>query len=139
MISATGHILCKTLMDQLPSTPRLALALAQALAGQVGEIDADVIQIDEANITGHPDEGEWAAAAINIVLDAATKAKEKGVHLCFGNYGGQSIQQGEWRKLIGFINRLRCDHILLEFASRLRRTQLFQRRLDPRIASSRRD
>ncbi|MBI3650751.1 MAG: cobalamin-independent methionine synthase II family protein [Acidobacteria bacterium] len=129
------HMLCKTLMDHhYAQRPELAMALAQALAAQVGEIDAEVIQVDEANITGHPDEGEWAAAAINTVLDAATQAKEKGVHLCFGNYGGQTIQQGDWRKLIGFINRLHCDHVLLEFAFRgYDELKYFKAELDPRI------
>ncbi len=129
------HMLCKTLLDRHYSNrPDLAVALAQALAKQVREIDADVIQIDEANITGHPDEAEWAAAAINIVLDAAYGAKEKGAHLCFGNYGGQSIQKGEWRKLIGFINRLRCDHVLLEMAFRgYDELKYFKDELDPRI------
>jgi 5-methyltetrahydropteroyltriglutamate--homocysteine methyltransferase len=129
------HMLCKTLMDHhYGSRDALAFGLAQALAKQVPEIDADVIQIDEANITGHPDEGEWAAAAINVVLDAAINAKEKGVHLCFGNYGGQSIQRGEWRKLIGFLNQLHCDHVLLEMAFRgYDELQYFKDELDPRI------
>lgn len=129
------HMLCKTLMDHhYGRRPELAMALAQALAAQVGEIDAEVIQIDEANITGHPDEGEWAAAAINLVLDAATRAQEKGVHLCFGNYGGQTIQRGEWQKLISFINRLHCDHVLLEFAFRgYDELKYFKSELDPRI------
>src|ERR1051326_531690 len=113
------HMLCKTLMDHHYKSPAdLALAMGKALARQVAEIDPDVLQVDEANITGHPDEGDWAAAAINQILDAATKAKEKGVHMCFGNYGGQSIQRGEWRKLIGFLNQLHCDHVVLEFAFR---------------------
>ena len=129
------HMLCKTLMDRhYKNRPDLAVALAQALAKQVGEIDADVIQVDEANITGRPDEGEWAAAAINIVLDSAALAKEKGAHLCFGNYGGQSIQKGEWQKLIGFINRLHCDHVLLEMAFRgYDELKYFKDGLDPRI------
>lgn len=129
------HMLCKTLMDhRYPNRAELSAALAHALAKQVPEIDAEVIQIDEANITGHPDEGEWAADAINIVLDAATNAKEKGVHLCFGNYGGQSIQRGEWRKLIAFLNRLHCDHILIEMAFRgYEELQNFKDELDPRI------
>ena len=128
------HMLSKTLVDRhYNNRPDLAVALAQALAKQVGEIDADVIQIDEANITGHHDEAEWAAAAINIVLDAAG-AKEKGAHLCFGNYGGQSIQKGEWRKLIGFINLLHCDHVLLEMAFRgYGELKYFKDELDPRI------
>jgi len=113
------HMLSKTLLDQhYRDREKLAGAIATALAAQVSEIDADVLQIDEANISGHPDEGPWAAAAINIVLDAAKSAKEKGVHVCFGNYGGQSIQKGEWRKLIDFMNRLHCDHVVLEFAFR---------------------
>src|SRR3954465_204574 len=113
------HMLSKTLMDHhYKDREKLAMAVARALAGQVSEIDPQVIQIDEANISGHPDEGPWAAAAINIVLDAAKKSKERGVHVCFGNYGGQSIQKGEWRKLIDFMNRLHADHVVLEFAFR---------------------
>lgn len=113
------HMLCKTLMDHhYRSLPALSMALAEALAKQVAEIDPQVIQIDEANITGHPQEATWAAEAINIVLDAARQAPEKGVHLCFGNYGGQSIQKGHWEQLMDFINQLHCDHVLMEFAFR---------------------
>src|SRR5687768_6523754 len=101
------HMLSKTLMDRHYRSPaELAMAVGRALAKQVADIDPQVIQVDEANITGHPDEGEWAAESINLVLDVATKSAERGVHVCFGNYGGQSIQRGEWRKLIGFMNRL---------------------------------
>src|SRR6267142_4654382 len=130
------HMLSKTLMDHhYRDREKLAMAVAGALAGQVAEIDPQVIQIDEANISGHPDEGPWAAAAINIVLDAAKKSKEKAVHVCFGNYGGQSIQKGEWRKLIDFINRLHADHVVLEFAFRgYDELQYFKDQLDPRIA-----
>ena len=129
------HMLCKTLIDHYyPNRAELALALGQALANQVAELEPEVLQIDEANITGHPDEVEWAAAAINVVLDANSKAKEKGVHLCFGNYGGQSIQQGEWRQLIGFLNRLHCDHVVLEFAFRgYDELRYFKDELDPRL------
>jgi 5-methyltetrahydropteroyltriglutamate--homocysteine methyltransferase len=68
------------------------------------------------------------------VLDAATRAKEKGVHLCFGNYGGQSIQKGHWKQLIEFMNRLRCDHVVLEFAFRgYDELAYFKDELDPRI------
>src|SRR5437667_188552 len=63
-------------------------------------------------------DAEWAADAINLVLDGCTRAKEKAVHMCFGNYGGQSIQKGTWAKLIGYLNRLHCDHVVLEFAFR---------------------
>jgi 5-methyltetrahydropteroyltriglutamate--homocysteine methyltransferase len=113
------HMLSKTLMDHhYEDKPALAMAIARALAKQVADLDPQVLQIDEANLPGHPEEGEWASDAINIVLDAAKEAPEKGVHICFGNYGGQSIQKGEWRKLIAFMNKLRADHVVLEFAFR---------------------
>src|SRR5438874_1310692 len=135
--TVTGpHMLSKTLLDHhYRDREKLANALAGALALQVGEIDPEVIQIDEANISGHPDEAPWAAAAINIVLDAAKNAREKGVHVCFGNYGGQSIQKGEWRKLIDFINRLHCGHVVLEFAFRgYAELVHFKEHMDPKIA-----
>ena len=113
------HMLCKTLLDHhYMSQAELAMAMAGVLAKQVADLDPEVIQVDEANITGLPQESEWAAEAINIVLDAAGGAKEKGVHLCFGNYGGQSIQKGHWDQLMSLMNRLDCDHIVLEFAFR---------------------
>jgi 5-methyltetrahydropteroyltriglutamate--homocysteine methyltransferase len=129
------HMLSKTLMDHHYRDPAtLALAIGKALAKQVADIDPQVIQIDEANISGHPDEADWAAASINVILDAATKAKEKGVHVCFGNYGGQSIQRGEWKKLIGFMNKLHCDHVVLEFAFRgYDELAWFKDELNPRI------
>ena len=40
------------------------------------------------------------------------------VHLCFGNYGGQSIQKGSWDKLISYLNALHADHIVMENAHR---------------------
>jgi 5-methyltetrahydropteroyltriglutamate--homocysteine methyltransferase len=111
------HMLAKVLLDRhYPDRTALAEALAEVLAAQVAEIDADVVQVDEANITGAPEEAPWAAEAINRVLDAIPG--EKAVHLCFGNYGGQTIQHGTWTALIDFMNRLRVDHLVLELARR---------------------
>lgn len=111
------HMLAKTLLDKhYKNLPDLAMAIADALAAQVRHLDADVIQLDEANLPGAPDEWQWAAAAINRVLDAV-KTKP-AVHLCFGNYGGQSIQKGGWGRLIEYLNALHVDHIVMENAHR---------------------
>jgi 5-methyltetrahydropteroyltriglutamate--homocysteine methyltransferase len=111
------HMLAKTLLDKhYGSVPDLAMAIADALAAQVAHLDADVVQVDEANIPGSPDEWEWAAAALNRVLDAVKTVP--AVHLCFGNYGGQSIQKGGWDKLMRYLNALRVDHIVMETAHR---------------------
>jgi 5-methyltetrahydropteroyltriglutamate--homocysteine methyltransferase len=40
------------------------------------------------------------------------------VHLCFGNYGGQSIQKGNWGQLMSYLNALHADHIVMENAHR---------------------
>ncbi len=111
------YMLSKTLLDKHYHDRRdLALALAEVLRRQLEGIDADVVQVDEANLPGSPEDGPWAAEAINLVLKGAKR--EKAVHLCFGNYGGQSIQKGFYKTLLPFFNALDCDHLVLEFARR---------------------
>jgi len=111
------HMLAKVLANRhYKSVEKVAFALADALAAQVKHIDADVVQLDEANLPGSPEEWEWAAAAINRVLDAV-KTKP-AVHLCFGNYGGQSIQKGTWGQLMKYLNALHVDHVVMECAHR---------------------
>jgi 5-methyltetrahydropteroyltriglutamate--homocysteine methyltransferase len=111
------HMLAKTLVDHhYGNLPELALALGDTLAEQVRHVDADVVQVDEANLPGSPDEWRWAAEAINRVLRAVKTVA--AVHLCFGNYGGQSIQQGTWGKLIDYLNALVVDHVVMETAHR---------------------
>jgi len=72
--------------------------------------------VDEAHVTGHADEGVIAAAGINRVLSGVSGTK--AVHLCYGNYGGQTIQRGTYEKLIAFLNALEADHVVLEIARR---------------------
>jgi len=43
---------------------------------------------------------------------------EKALHLCFGNYEGQTIQRCLWKDMIAFLNNLKVDHLVLEFALR---------------------
>jgi 5-methyltetrahydropteroyltriglutamate--homocysteine methyltransferase len=116
--TVTGpHMLAKTLHDRhYGSAEKLAHAVADVLAEQVKHLNAEVVQLDEANLPGHADEWKWAAAAINRVLkNVKTKA---AVHLCFGNYGGQSIQKGTWAKLLDYLNALKVDHVVMETAHR---------------------
>jgi 5-methyltetrahydropteroyltriglutamate--homocysteine methyltransferase len=113
------HMLAKTLHDRHYGSPeKLAHALAAVLAEQVKRVDADVVQVDEANLPGHPEEWKWAAAAINKVLQAVPKKARAAVHLCFGNYGGQTVQKGTWAKLMDYLNALEADHVVMECAHR---------------------
>ena len=111
------YMLAKTLGDvHYRDLAALVLALADVLRAQVAGIDADIVQIDEANITGNAQDAALAAAGINRVLEGVSG--EKAVHLCYGNYGGPTIQRGTYEKLVAFLNALRCDHLVLEIARR---------------------
>jgi 5-methyltetrahydropteroyltriglutamate--homocysteine methyltransferase len=111
------YMLARTLLDKhYRDFEKLTLAIADVLAGQVRGLPCQCLQVDEANIPGNPSDGPLAAEAINRVLDAYEG--EKAVHLCFGNYGGQVIQKGEWKALLGFLNSLRTNHVALELAHR---------------------
>jgi 5-methyltetrahydropteroyltriglutamate--homocysteine methyltransferase len=112
------YMLSRSLLDlHYGDFEELTMAVAAVLAGQVRGLPCDCVQVDEANIPGNPDDAPLAARAINTVLDAVT-SKRRAVHLCFGNYGGQTIQKGAWTKLTGFLNSLHADHVVLELARR---------------------
>src|SRR5262245_18721098 len=126
------YMLARTLLDEhYRDFEKLTLAIADALAAQMGELTCACVQVDEANIPGNPADGPLAAEAINRVLDAARA--EKAVHFCFGNYGGQTIQKGEWSALISFLNSLRAGHLVLELAHRPTSDLDALKDVDPRI------
>jgi 5-methyltetrahydropteroyltriglutamate--homocysteine methyltransferase len=110
-------MLARTLLDDYyHDFEQLTLAIADALAAQMPELECRCVQVDEANIPGNPGDAPLAAEAINRVLDVVRG--EKAVHFCFGNYGGQTIQRGSWAALIAFLNALHADHLVLELAHR---------------------
>lgn len=116
--TCTGpHMLSRLLSNTYYSDlPDLAMAIADVLRKQLELVEADVVQLDEAAIAGYPQDKRWAAEAINHTLDGILN--EKAVHICFGNYGGQPMLRGFWRDLVPFLNCLRTDHLVLEFARR---------------------
>jgi len=114
------YMLGRTLLDDhYGNLEELVMDLAEALRLQLSGIKADVVQLDEANLTGNPSDWPLASQAINHVLSGVRDGQtEKGIHLCFGNYGGQTVQKGFWKDLLPFFNSLDCDHLVLEFARR---------------------
>jgi 5-methyltetrahydropteroyltriglutamate--homocysteine methyltransferase len=114
--TCTGpHMLAKVLTDRhYGNRESVAMAIAGVLRRQLEQIDADVVQIDEANISGHPEDKDWALTAINDVLEGIRRTR--AVHICFGNYGGQTVQKGFWKDLLPFLNGLKANHVVLEFA-----------------------
>ena len=138
------YMLARTLLDNhYGNFEALLMGLAEVLAAQVAELECACVQVDEANLPGNPQDGPLAAGAINRILDAVGRAAgsdggggggsrgkrtnggaapggrpQRAVHLCFGNYGGQTIQKGTWKALIAFLNELHVDHLVLEMARR---------------------
>ena len=111
------YMLARTLLNQgSDEFEALCMAIASVLAAQVRGLPCACVQVDEANVTGNPAGGVVAARAINVVLDACDQ--RTAVHLCFGNYGGQTIQVGAWQQLVEFLGALRADHVVLELAHR---------------------
>ncbi len=126
------YMLARTLLDKHYKTKQaLVTAISDILAGQVAQIDADIVQVDEANLTGSPEDGPWVAEALNRIFGAVTG--KAAIHLCFGNYGGQSIQKGHWGQLINFINALQIDHVVAEIAFRGQQELMHFRDLRPEI------
>lgn len=111
------YMLARTLLDNhYGDFEALTLAIADVMAAQVSELPCACVQVDEANIPGSPEGAPIAQAAINRILDQIQV--RKGVHFCFGNYGGQTIQAGGWKPLLEFLNGLHADHLVLELAHR---------------------
>ena len=128
------YMLARTLLDRhYGDFEALLMGVATVLADQVRGLPCQCIQIDEANIPGNPADGPIAARAINAVLDAVDVGTEKAVHFCFGNYGGQTIQQGKWKALLSFLNELHTDHLVLELAHRPQSDLDALKEINPRI------
>src|SRR4051812_41789618 len=126
------YMLSRTLLDNhYGDFEALTMAIAEVLADQVDGLPCACVQVDEANIPGNPEDAPLAAKAMNIVLDRIKG--ERAVHLCFGNYGGETIQKGHWNSLIDFLNSLHVDHLVLELAHRPIEDLDALRDVEPRI------
>jgi 5-methyltetrahydropteroyltriglutamate--homocysteine methyltransferase len=111
------HMLSRVLInDYYPNLQSLAMAIAKVLSEQVRDIHADFLQIDEASIVGHPQDLEWAIEAINVV--ATSIPGRSGLHICLGNYGGQTVQKGNYEALLPKLLEVGVDAFVLEFARR---------------------
>ncbi len=110
-------MLARSLMDEhYHNLESLTYVIADLLTSQIKDLPVSCLQVDEANLPGSPEHASLAAAAINLIID--NYSGPTAVHLCFGNYGGQTIQSGNWRALTEFMNALHADHLVLELAHR---------------------
>lgn len=109
----------------------LTLAIANVLAEQVAGLPCSCLQVDEASLVETPEDSALAARAINTLLDRFEG--QRAVHLCFGNYGGQTIRKGHLASLLEFFNALHADNLVLELAHRPTDDLRALKDVDPRI------
>ena len=111
------YMLARTLQDNYYNDfEEMLNAIAETLAAQLPDLPCACVQVDEANLPGNPSDSDLCLKAMNILLDQIKV--ERAVHLCFGNYGGQTIQKGTWKTLLNFLNGLHCEHLILELKHR---------------------
>jgi 5-methyltetrahydropteroyltriglutamate--homocysteine methyltransferase len=129
------YMLARTLLDEhYAEFDELTMSIAGVLAAQAAALKGCAcVQVDEANVPGNPADAPLAAQAINRVLDSVPVGVSKAVHLCFGNYGGQTIQRGTWNALLAFLDSLHADHVVLELAHRPADDLDALKELSPRI------
>ena len=99
--TVTGpHMLAKTLLDRhYGGTPELAHALADVLAEQV-RAPRGRHRPDRRGQPARPSRGMGMGGLGDQPRARRACATTPAVHLCFGNYGGQSVQHGTWEQLM---------------------------------------
>ncbi len=115
--TVTGpHMLAKTLIDRhYGNLPDLANAIADALAEQVRHCEAESCSSTRRTC---PPSRRVGVGRRGDQPRARRGAGQGAVHLCFGNYGGQSVQKGTWDRLMRYLNALHADHVVMEVAHR---------------------
>ena len=100
------------------SLEQLVLALADVLQRPGSRRSTPtVVQVDEANVTGHPEDGPIAAAGINRVLAGRASARRPSISASATTAGRRSRRartNGCWLSS----TLLQADHVVLEIARR---------------------
>src|SRR5437764_6290734 len=114
------HSLAKRIRNEYyPSEQDFALDLARVMNPElraIAKAGADIIQIDEPNYSGFPDDLPWAVKALNTLIegvDANTAA-----HICYGNRYVKPSWEGSYRYLFPAILDAKVHQLTLEFARR---------------------
>lgn len=94
------------------------VAMVRAELAALAQSGADYVQLDEPALP-HPPLGlshEQAAEAINRAAEGF--GGRVGVHVCFGNNAGRPMADRRFGRLMGALEALDCDQLVLEFANR---------------------
>lgn len=117
--SFTGPFsLSRRIDDEAYPDPReLVLAIARVLnaeARALAERGAQLLQIDEPFLAGHPDSVRTAVDAVNIVTEGVDVTW--GLHVCYGNRYARPSWEGHYDFLFPAVLDAHVDQLVLEFA-----------------------
>jgi 5-methyltetrahydropteroyltriglutamate--homocysteine methyltransferase len=96
---------------------QLVRSIAHVLAGAaraLRDAGADLLQIDEPFLAGHPEQVGLAVEAINIVT--ADVDVSWALHVCYGNRYARPLWEGHYDFLFPAVLDARVDQLVLEFA-----------------------
>jgi 5-methyltetrahydropteroyltriglutamate--homocysteine methyltransferase len=100
-----------------PDRAELVRALARVLAAEATELaqaGAQVLQIDEPFLAGHPEDVELAIEAVNLVTAGADVSWT--LHVCYGNRYARPLWEGHYDFLFPAVKEANVDQLALEFA-----------------------
>ena len=117
--SFTGPFsLSRRVVDEAHRDPAdLVRAVARVLAGVAGALrdaGADLLQIDEPFLAGHPEQVGLAVEAINVVTRDVDVTW--ALHVCYGNRYARPLWEGHYDFLFPAVLDARVDQLVLEFA-----------------------
>jgi 5-methyltetrahydropteroyltriglutamate--homocysteine methyltransferase len=117
--SFTGPFsLSRRVVDQVHRDPAdLVRAIAHVLAGAAAALrdaGADLLQIDEPFLAGHPEHVGLAVEAVNIVTRDVDVPWV--LHVCYGNRYARPLWEGHYDFLFPAVLDARVDQLALEFA-----------------------
>jgi 5-methyltetrahydropteroyltriglutamate--homocysteine methyltransferase len=114
------HSLSKRIRNEhYPSDEEFAMDLARVMNPElkaIAKAGAQVIQVDEPNYSGFPEDLAWGVKALNVLVEGVeTKI---AVHICYGNRYGKPSWEGSYRYLFPKILDANVHQLTLEFARR---------------------
>jgi len=103
--------------EAYPDRADLVRALARVLnaeARSLADAGAELLQIDEPFLAGHPEQVGLAIEALNIVVEDVPVTW--ALHVCYGNRYARPLWEGHYDFLFPAVLDARVDQLLLEFA-----------------------
>jgi len=100
-----------------PDRADLVRALARVLnaeARSLADAGAQLLQIDEPYLAGHPEQVELAIEAVNLVTKGVPVSW--ALHVCYGNRYARPLWEGHYDFLFPAVLDATVDQLLLEFA-----------------------